>query len=240
MPSLKRIELEQIGRQLTVVQRNLALAANDEEYRAISGVFSELKSGERRAGIELASLDRHTRPVTLEVNQAESKEEARHEGQEKPRQGENAQAINGQKGARGSGQPRRHRGLDPACHAGPASHRQATGRTDLRDDHRASIRRQVEKAVLRFAGAGVDHRDGRLRRLRKRRVLRRRGLRPPAPTWNRWTEPLREGEVLGGGTGPLDARVDRTGTARARLEMMVHEVKTQLSAKLQLTFCGQR
>jgi hypothetical protein len=48
--------------------------------------------------------------------------------------------------------------------AGSASDRQAVGRIDLRDDPRASIRRQVEEGVLRVARTRVDHRDGRLRR----------------------------------------------------------------------------
>ena len=69
----KRTELEQIRSQLARAKQNLALAANEEEYRAISGFFSELKSAEQRAEREFASLDRPARPVTLEteVNKAQ-------------------------------------------------------------------------------------------------------------------------------------------------------------------------
>ena len=70
--------------------------------------------------------------------------------------------------------------------------------------------------------------------------FRRRGLRSSTPAWNRWTEPLREAEDLGGGAGAVDAQVDRTGRARARLEIGVHEAKTRPSAKLQPITCGQR
>ncbi len=51
---------------------------------------------------------------------------------------------------------------------------------DPRDDPGAAIRHQVEAGVLRLARTRVDHRDGLLRRLRERRVLRRRGFRPSA------------------------------------------------------------
>src|ERR687898_1466186 len=101
------------------------------------------------------------------------------------------------------------------------------GRVDTRDDPGASVRHQVEEGVLRVARTRVDHRDGRLRRLRECRLLRRRGIRPSAAAWNHRTDPLRQAEDPGGGAGAGDAQVDRASWARAGLEMRVHEAKTR-------------
>src|SRR6266540_1926383 len=141
--------------------------------------------------------------------------------------GEITQARYDPKAACAIGEPRRHRGLDPARDAGSPSHRQAAGRIDPRDDPRASIRRQVEEGVLRVARTRVDHRDGRLRHLRECRLLRRRGIRPSAAAWNHGTDPLRQGEDPGGDAGTGDAEVDRASGARAGLEMRVREAKTR-------------
>jgi hypothetical protein len=45
------------------------------------------------------------------------------------------------------------------------------------------VRAQVEEGLLRVGGGRVDHRGGRLRRLRERRLPRRCGTRPPAAAW---------------------------------------------------------
>jgi hypothetical protein len=63
----KRTELEQLRVQLARVQRNLALAKTDEEFRSISDVFSELKSEEKKVEKELGSLDGQARPDTLKA-----------------------------------------------------------------------------------------------------------------------------------------------------------------------------
>src|SRR5262245_35319740 len=73
----------------------------------------------------------------------------------------------------------------------------------------------------------MDYRDGRLRRLRECRLLRRRGIPPSAAAWNYRTNPLRKGKTPGGATGPEDAQVDLASGARAGLEMRVHEAKTR-------------
>src|SRR6266511_5388398 len=141
--------------------------------------------------------------------------------------GEITQARYDPKAACAIGEPRRHRGLDPARDAGSASHRQAAGRVDLRDDPRASVRRQVEEGVLRVARTWVDHRDGRLRRLRECRLLRRRGIRPSAAAWRHRTDPLRQGDYAVGGAETGDAQVDRASRAGARLEVRIHEARTR-------------
>jgi hypothetical protein len=63
----KRTELERLRSQLARTQRNMALAANDEEYRATAEVYSEVRSTVQRAETELASLDRLARPATVEA-----------------------------------------------------------------------------------------------------------------------------------------------------------------------------
>jgi hypothetical protein len=63
----KRAELEQLRSQLARVQRNLALAESDEQFRCVSKVLAELQATEHRADRELASLDRHARPATVQA-----------------------------------------------------------------------------------------------------------------------------------------------------------------------------
>jgi hypothetical protein len=68
----KRNELAQLRSQTARVQRNLALAESDEQFRAISKVYKELKQSEQRAEAELATLERQARPVPAEVEVAKA------------------------------------------------------------------------------------------------------------------------------------------------------------------------
>ena len=70
----KRSELARLRTQLARVERNLALAESDEQFRSVSGVFAELKAAERRTESELASLDRHVQLATTEAEVARALE----------------------------------------------------------------------------------------------------------------------------------------------------------------------
>src|SRR5829696_3473677 len=120
--------------------------------------------------------------------------------------------------------------MGPACDAGSASRRRAAGRLDPGDDRRAALRREVEEGVLRIAGARVGHRDGRLRRLGERRLLRRRQLRPSAAARQHRPGPLRQGEIAGGGGGPGAPPMDRASRARARVDLILRGSRVQMPA----------
>ena len=70
----KRSELAQLRSKVDRVQRNLALAESDEQFRSISVVFSELKASERQTANELASLERHAQPASMEAEVASALE----------------------------------------------------------------------------------------------------------------------------------------------------------------------
>ena len=58
----KRAALQQLDGDLKKVSRNLALAASEEQYRAVADVFDELKKRKHSLEAEVSSLESHTSP----------------------------------------------------------------------------------------------------------------------------------------------------------------------------------
>lgn len=63
----KRSQLMQLRGQLERVERNMALAETDEQFQAISKVFTELQSAVRAAEAQLADLERQAKPISVQV-----------------------------------------------------------------------------------------------------------------------------------------------------------------------------
>jgi hypothetical protein len=94
-----------------------------------------------------------------------------------------------------------------------------SGRSMSRSGRRSgpSLRRQVEEAVLRAAGARLDHRACRLRRFGECPLPRRCRLRFSAATRNHRPDPVRQRDQPGRGATTGAAQVDRGGEPNAGL-----------------------
>ncbi|HWA99869.1 MAG TPA: hypothetical protein VG713_15325 [Pirellulales bacterium] len=60
--SIKQAELSRVQREMATVQRNLALASSEDQYRAVAVVFDELKASEAKLQNELAQLQATAQP----------------------------------------------------------------------------------------------------------------------------------------------------------------------------------